>query len=251
MQVVVDSLLTNYEVHGDPAKPAILILHGWGDNAKGWRSFAGELADKYAVYAVDLPGFGGTDRPPQAWRLDDYADFTAHFLAKIDVQPYAVIGHSNGGAIAVRGLAGGRLQAQRLVLLASAGVRSEYKGRKKVIRLIAKAGKAIVMPLPGSVKQRLRSKLYTTVGSDMLVAEEMQGTFKKIVSDDIQEDAAKLMVPTLLMYGEDDESTPPNFGRLLHERIDGSTLEILAGSGHFIHQDQSAKTLAAVKEFLA
>jgi abhydrolase domain-containing protein 6 len=251
MQLVVDSLLTSYRRYGQGKPRSILLLHGWGDSSQGWQEFARSLDDDYEVVSVDLPGFGQTERPDKPWGLDDYAGFVAAFLQKAGIKPYAIIGHSNGGAIAVRGLAQGRLQADKLVLLSSAGVRSEYKGRNKAIRLVAKAGKALATPLPGSVKQRLRRKLYTTVGSDMLVVEELQETFKRVVNDDVQADAARLALPVLLVYGENDVSTPPSFGRLLHERISGSTLEIIGSAEHFIHRDQPAKVERLVKEFLA
>lgn len=251
MQVVVDSLLTSYTVQGaGTGRPTILIIHGWGDSSAGWQSFGRRLADDYIIYCVDLPGFGSTDKPSEAWGLDDYAKFVVEFLKKLHVQPYAIIGHSNGGAIAIRGLSDGQLQADRLVLLASAGVRSEYKGRKKILRLVAKAGKALATPLPGSVKERLRRKMYTTVGSDMLVAEHLQSTFKRIVDDDVQADASTLLVTTLLVYGEADVATPPVYGRLLHEKISGSTLKIIGDAEHFVHNDQPDKVVAIVKDFL-
>ncbi len=250
MQVVVDSLLTSYRHQGD-GKPAILVLHGWGDAAASWQAFGRQLADSYDIYALDLPGFGASDRPPQAWGLDEYAGFIGHFLKKIGVQPYAIIGHSNGGAIAIRGLANGQLQTDKLVLLASAGVRSQYKGRKKALRLMAKAGKVLAMPLPVHLKDRLRRKMYTTIGSDMLVAENLQATFKRIVNDDVAADAARLRLPTLLVYGEDDVSTPPDFGTLLHDRIPGSRFELLTEAGHFVHNDQPAKVLKLVRKFLS
>lgn len=251
MQVVVDSLLTSYQRLGNLQNQTVVIIHGWADSSNGWKEFGGKLAEFYDVVLLDLPGFGGTDNPPSPWGLDEYAVFVRHFLDKIAASPYAVIGHSNGGAIAIRGLANGALQADRLVLLASAGVRTTYKGRKKAIRLIAKTGKVLVMPLPESIKKRLRRKLYTTVGSDMLVAEHLQETFRRIVSDDIQVDAAKLTMPVLLVYGEDDVATPPAYGRLLHQSINGSTLEILGSAEHLIHRDQPARVLELVQGFLA
>src|SRR5690606_38998725 len=121
---------------------------------------------------------------------------------------------SNGGAIAIRGMARGWLSADNLVLLASAGIRGEYKGRVKALRLITKAGKALTTPLPKSVKQRLRKKVYATVGSDMLVAEHLQETFKKVVTDDVREDAARLALPTLLIYGDQDDATPVRYAEM-------------------------------------
>jgi pimeloyl-ACP methyl ester carboxylesterase len=251
MQLVVNTLLTSYRRYGQPARRTLLVLHGWGDSIQGWQEFASALSQDYEVVCVDLPGFGQTERPDKPWGLDDYAGFVAAFLKKADLTPYAIIGHSNGGAIAVRGLARGWLQADKLVLLSSAGVRSEYKGRKKAVRMVAKAGKALATPLPEALKKRLRRKLYTTVGSDMLVVENLQETFKRVVNDDIQADARQLSLPTLLVYGEEDVSTPPAFGRLLHECISGSTLEIIGAAEHFVHRDQPARVEGLVKGFLA
>jgi pimeloyl-ACP methyl ester carboxylesterase len=250
MQVIVDSLLTHYEAHGK-GKKVVLLLHGWGDNAMGLRGLQAALAKHHRVIALDLPGFGTTEAPKEVWGLDDYAYFVDHFLAKIEAEHLAaIIGHSNGGAVSIRGMARGWLSAEKLVLLASAGIRGEYKGRVKVVRLLTKAGKALTMPLPKSVKQKLRQKVYKTVGSDMLVAEHLQETFKKVVTDDVRDDASHLTLPTLLIYGDQDESTPPAYGTMLQEAITGSKLEILPGAGHFVHIDKPGEVEKHIEEFL-
>lgn len=249
MQVIVDSLLTHYEVHGK-GKP-LLLLHGWGDSSAGLQKLQAVLSRKHRVIALDLPGFGGTQAPDSAWGLDDYAYFVDHFLAKTDTkQLKALIGHSNGGAIAIRGMARGWLSADRLVLLASAGVRGEYKGRTKALRAITKAGKVLTAPLPKSIKHKLRGKVYKTVGSDMLVAEHLQETFKKVVEDDVRVDALHLTLPTLLIYGDKDESTPLRYGKMFNEAIKGSQLEVLPGAGHFVHNDEPQAVVKAIEGFL-
>jgi pimeloyl-ACP methyl ester carboxylesterase len=249
MQVVVDTLLTHYEVHGKGK--LLLLLHGWGDSAAGLKQLQAALAKKHKVIAVDLPGFGGSQPPEAAWGLDDYAYFVTHFLDKIAAKrPLAIVGHSNGGAVAIRGMARGWLSADKLVLLASAGIRGEYKGRVKVARMITKAGKALATPLPRSIKQKLRRKVYQTVGSDMLVAEHLQETFKKIVTDDVQQSAALLTLPTLLIYGDQDENTPLSHAKLFNQAIKGSKLEIIPGAGHFVHQDAPEKVATLVEGFI-
>ncbi len=249
MQIVVYGLLTNYGRTGKGK--TLVILHGWGDSSVSWAALTHELSKNFEVVVPDLPGFGGSEQPREAWGLDDYANFIAVFLKKLNIKDiYALIGHSNGGAVAIRGLTAGKLDAEKLVLLASAGIRGEYKGRVKALRYITKAGKALTTPLPKSAKDKLRRRVYKSVGSDMLVAEHMQATFKKIVIDDIREDAAKLDVPTLLIYGEADEQTPVRYGELLHELIGGSTLEVLPGAGHFIQIDKPGEVTRAVTEFL-
>jgi pimeloyl-ACP methyl ester carboxylesterase len=250
MQVVVDSLLTHYVRKG--SGKALLVLHGWGDSSKGLAGLVDELAKTYDVIALDLPGFGGTQLPPAAWGLTDYAQFAQHFLQKIDApELYALLGHSNGGAMAIRGLAKRLLKAQKLVLLGSAGIRGEYKGRNHALRIMAKTGKALTTPLPRAVKAKLRRKVYKTIGSDMLVVEALQETFKKVVGDDVRTDAAQLKLPVLIVYGQNDEQTPPRYGELFKQVLPQAQLHIIPDAAHFVHLDQPEQTTTLVQEFLA
>lgn len=247
-QVVVDSLLTKYSTSGKGK--TILLLHGWGDSSSGSADIQERLSKKYKVIALDLPGFGGTQAPKSDWNLSDYAHFVGNFLEKISEKTYAIVGHSNGGAIAIRGLASGDLKSEKLVLMASAGIRGTDKNRNNVLRLVAKTGKALTMPLPRAVKNRLRRKVYSTMGSDMLVAEHMQGTFKKIVADDVRSDASKLGLPTLLIYGGNDQDTPAWYGETYNKLIKDSRLVVLPEAGHFVHLEQPQAVAAEIEEFL-
>ena len=250
MQVIVDGLLTHYERSGKGK--VVVLLHGWGDRAAGLDILRAALAERFTVIVPDLPGFGSTAAPHGVWGLADYARFVAAFLQKIGKKDiYAFVGHSNGGAIAIRGLSSGMLAADRLILLASAGIRDTYSGRNKALRMAVKTGKLLASPLPASIKQRLRRGVYTAIGSDMLVAEHLQETFKRIVADDVRADAAKLALPTLLVYGEADTATPVGYGETFHELIPGSTLEILPGAGHFVYMDRPRDVTRAIEEFLA
>ncbi len=248
MQVVVDSLLTEYVRAGRGA--TVLVLHGWGDSSKGWRDFTTKLSEHFDVVVPDLPGFGGTEAPPEDWGLNEYTEFVAGFIKKVRLKVYAIVAHSNGGAIVLRGISRGFFTPEKLVLLDSAGIRNQYKGRTRVVRYITKTGKFITKPLPSNVKKRLRRKVYSSVGSDMLVVERLQDVFKRVVTDDVQADAAKVAVPTLLLYGEDDLATPVHYGRLLHNLIAGSRFEIIAGAGHFVHLDKPEAVMHYIQDFL-
>jgi pimeloyl-ACP methyl ester carboxylesterase len=162
----------------------------------------------------------------------------------------AVIAHSNGGGIALRGLSQDILSADKLLLIASAGIRNQYNGRSRALRILTKTGKVLSMPLPTSVKSRLRRRVYDAVGSDMLVAEHMQATFKKIVSDDVQADADVIDVPTLLIYGQNDTAAPVTYGRIFHEHLSNSTLEIIPDAEHFLHTQNTGAMLKLIEEFL-
>lgn len=248
--MVVDGLLTNYTKAGKNKK-CLVLLHGWGDSVATYARLSKKLADDYTVVAIDLPGFGGTQIPEGVWGLEDYAAFVAAFLKKADISSvYAFVAHSNGGAVAIKGLASGTLKANRLVLLASAGIRTLQKGRRMAVKMVAKAGKAATFWLPTHHKQTLQKKLYGTVGSDMLVVPSLQETFKKTVRQDVQADARQLKLPVLLIYGEDDQATPVMYGEMYHQLIGGSTLEVISGAGHFVHHDKPDQVTHAIERFL-
>ena len=141
-QVVVNGLLTHYRQRTvAKSKDYVLFLHGWGDSATTFTGLQNQL--NVSTIAVDLPGFGGTNAPKEVWGLNEYVNFVGAFLAKTKENPQVIIGHSNGGAIAIRGLANGSLTSQSLILLASAGIRDPYKGEMKVLRLAAKGAKLL------------------------------------------------------------------------------------------------------------
>ncbi|CAN5400248.1 lipase EstV [soil metagenome] len=249
MQVIVDGLMTSYSRAGKGKQ--VLLLHGWADKSASWQAFANELARHYEVIVPDLPGFGGTQTPTDTWDLNSYAGFVAKLVKKLGLSPYCIIGHSNGGGIAIRGLASGELTAQKLVVLAGAGIRTGRPAQKTALKLAAKTGKMLAKPLPTRLQRKLRSKLYQRVGSDMLVAEHMQETFKKVVTDDVQNDARHLATTTLLVYGQQDTETPVQHGMLFHELIEGSTLEVIPEVGHFLHLENQERVVQLVEEFLA
>lgn len=248
MQVVVDSLLVNYQKVG--RGPLVVCLPGWGDGARSFKPLASRLADNYTLIALDLPGFDGQSLS-SAWGLADFARFIEAFLAKVKARNvYAIIGHSNGGAIAIRGLADNSLQCSKLVLLSSAGVRHARAGRKLLLNAISKAGKMITAPLPAATKHTLRSKYYDKIGSDYLFLPHLQETFKLVVNEDVRSAAATVNIPALLVYGEHDTDTPPLQGRLLAEALTNARLEVIDGAGHFVHQEQTETVAELINEFL-
>jgi pimeloyl-ACP methyl ester carboxylesterase len=249
MQVVVDDLITNCELAGKGK--LVLLLHGWGDSLHGLRPLQAALAKHYHVLAVDLPGFGSTEAPKTVWDLDNYSHFVADLLKKLDLsQPYAVIGHSNGGAVAIRAISLRLLEPKRVVLLAASGVRSGQQAKRLAFKVIAKTGNAATLWMPDRYRQALRKSLYGAAGSDLLVMPQLQETFKKTVRQDVQADASNIAAPTLLIYADQDEAVPLSSGRHYQELIANSRLEIVKDAGHFVHLDQPDKVTGLIEKFL-
>lgn len=248
MNVVVNGLMVNYQKVGS-GKP-ILCLPGWGDTAQSFSKFAEKLKDKYTVLVLDLPGFGGTQPPPNAWGLEDYADFVRAWIEKIDIKDlHAVVGHSYGGAIAITLLSGGKIRPQKLILIASAGIRNKKLLRKRLIKGAAKVGKVPLYFLPRESRRKAREKFYRSLGSDMLLLPHMELTFKRIIGEDVQAKAQKLSVPTLLIYGTKDKDASVKDGQILAGGIKNSRLEIIE-AGHFLHQEQTDAVAQLVEDFL-
>lgn len=86
---------------GDPAKPTVLLLHGWMYPADlNWFPSYGPLAEDHHVLAVDHRGHGRGPRPSQPYRLTDVADDAAAVLTHLGVGPVIAVGYSMGGPIA-------------------------------------------------------------------------------------------------------------------------------------------------------
>jgi pimeloyl-ACP methyl ester carboxylesterase len=250
MQVLIDSIVVNYDVSGAGTKN-VLVLHGWGDDMRSSAGISDALSKKYTVIRLDLPGFGKTDMPRGDWDLTSYAKFLHIFINKIKKNNlHAVIGHSNGGAIAIRAISLGLIKTDKLVLLASSGIREQKKVKKSLYSLIAKTGKISTFWLPKPQKDHLKRKLYNNIGSDLLVAPQLKNTFKKIVKDDIKKDALKISVATLLIYGDNDKSTPPEYGKKLNKLITKSNLIIVPDCGHFVHLENPEFINKKILEFL-
>ena len=249
MNCIVNDLLVNYRRQGNGR--VVLLLHGWGDRLETFDQICTELEQDYELVRLDLAGFGKSQQPPGAWGLDDYADYVGSFVQKIGITPYAVVGHSNGGAVAIKAITTSRLSVEKVVLLSSAGIRDAKRARKRIVRLLSKTAKVATNVLPAAARRKMRAQLYHAVGSDLLVAPHLEETFKRIVSEDIQHEAAAVTIPTLILNGVNDTATPPSFGKKFQAAINGSLFYEIDSAGHFPHQEATTVTTALIKDFLA
>jgi pimeloyl-ACP methyl ester carboxylesterase len=121
---------------GGSGKPVVLV-HGLAGSAANWVELLPELAERYRVLAVDLPGHGGSAPPPAAASVTDFAEAVAAEMEREQVSPALLVGHSFGGLVALR-LAQLRPELVRgLLLVAPAGIGS---GTRTARRLVSLAG---------------------------------------------------------------------------------------------------------------
>lgn len=101
----VDGLQVFYREAGDPAAPAVLLLHGFPTSSHMFRDLIPALADRYRVVAPDLPGFGFTDAPDRgrfAYSFDRLADVVEGFIEAVGLDRYALYVFDYGAPVGFR-----------------------------------------------------------------------------------------------------------------------------------------------------
>lgn len=248
MKIIVDDIATEYQDEG--AGPVLLFLHGWKDSLRTFDALLPHFETQRTL-RLDLPGFGKSENPPKDWSLDDYVRFVRNFLQKIGVSELeALVGHSFGGRIAIKGTAEKVFVPKKIILIASGGIAKGRTPRNILFGLIAKVGKLFVFFLP-SYRRYLQEKLYKRAGSDYLNAGPLRETFLRVIREDLRETAKKISVATLLLWGEDDRETPLRDAQIFHEKIKGSELYTYSARGHFLHQEIPEKIAESIRKFLS
>jgi pimeloyl-ACP methyl ester carboxylesterase len=248
MQVIIDKLAINYQVAGRGL--VVVLVHGWGDDLINFNKLQKFLSKHYRVISLDLPGFGKSMAPDMGWSLDNFSEFLGNFIEKLELSVYAFVGHSNGGAILINGLANKQIKADRLILIAASGIRGTRQFKKTAILVGAKLGKLPLKLLPTDYQIQLKKRLYKAIKSDAEVSPQMLDTFKKIVRQDVTNNASKLRLPTLIVYGREDKVTPLEFGQIYNKLIAGSKLVLINGAGHFVHLQKPDQVETLIERFL-
>lgn len=248
MKIIIQNLAIEYQDEG--AGPVVLMLHGWKDSLKTFDALARELSASHRVVRVDLPGFGGSEIPKETWNISRYVEFVGEFISKLNLQVDTLVGHSFGGRITIRGVGSGALEPKRIILISAAGLANRRTIRNSILSAIGSIGKILTTIPPLSFwRYQLRRALYESIGSDYFAAGALKDTFVQVVEEDLSSYAKKIFIPTLLIWGSRDQSTPLDQGRRANELISSSKLYVIEG-GHFIHQDNSPGVSQLIKSFI-
>jgi len=92
-----DGLRLHYLAEG--SGPAVVLVHGLGGFAESWRHNLGALGRRAQVYALDLPGFGQSSKPPGPYSLGFFVEALERFRASLRLGRLTLVGHSLGGAV--------------------------------------------------------------------------------------------------------------------------------------------------------
>lgn len=224
----------------------VFIIHGWTYSLDKWTRLCEEL-NKLEIEPVLLKVPGLTEPSQAAWNIDGYVDWLDKQLAG-QTKP-TVIGHSNGGRIALAYTQKFPDKFEKLILIDSAGVahnQPKAKAKLGILRNISKVGKALRLDrIPV-----LKKVFYKVIGARdyMEAPPNMKTTMQNMLAADATMDFSKVTVATTIIWGRDDTTTPLSDGHTLQSAIKDSKLFIIEAARHSPQATQPAEVARIIKE---
>lgn len=225
----------------------IYIIHGWTYSLDKWRETE-DLLKKNGFDPIFLKVPGLTDKSPKVWTIDMYTSWLDAELNK-DAEPVILLGHSNGGRIALNYVVSNPDKVKQLVLIDSAGVyhnNFSIRVKRKVFKIVSKLGKPLKeVPILRKVIYKLARE------SDYRDAPlNMRRTMANMIESDKQLDVTKVTASTLIIWGQQDTTTPISDAKTLNSSIKNSTLHIIDGARHVPYYTHSQELVDILKKEL-
>jgi pimeloyl-ACP methyl ester carboxylesterase len=258
------------EVYGDG--DPILCLHGLGASMFTWRHFITPFSQKNKLILVDFKGSGKSPKPfDRRYSIDDKAEDIYNLIIAENLTNLTLVGNSLGGGVAL--LVAIRLAQEdanrlsKLILIDSAGDKKHVPSHLKLIRSILGALILYLIPSKLASSMTLRVCYYDRkkITSEQIEAYSapfenpgaryaLLQTAKQCIPSNFDDIVAKLptlKVPTLILWGREDQVIPLIVGQFLHQLIPNSTLEVIEKCGHVPHEERPDETVALISRFLA
>jgi len=243
--------------------PAVVLLHGLGGDATNWQSTIPALAAAFHVYALDQIGFGQSDKPLVNYRVQTLVDFLDAFFTKAGIEKASLVGNSLGGWAAAAFTVAHPDKVEKLVLVDAAGYSPKRFNSPKFTR-------EGLLWLNPSTLDGMRRVLDTAFYDKKLVTDQLVqqlfagklnsgngyavNAFIESIArgeDYIDGIVKTIKVPTLVLWGREDQVTPLAEGEAFASDIPSSQQTIIDRCGHVPQIECPAATNDALTRFLA
>lgn len=236
-----------------PGTP-VLLIHGFGADLMTWMFNQAALAEERPVYAVDLPGHGGSSKQISDGTPAGLAAVVRGYMEKVGISRAHLVGHSLGGAIAVELALAAPDRVTALTLVAPAGFGQEIS-REFIEGFIAESRPRKLRPV---VEMLVADPAMVTgdMVEDVLKFKRLDGATEALraVADanfsggsqkvSIRGRLADIKVPIQVIWGEGDRILPAAHGERLPANI---KVTRIAGAGHLPHMEKAAEVNEAIK----
>jgi pimeloyl-ACP methyl ester carboxylesterase len=245
--------------------PVMLMLHGFGGSTYSCRHLIPVFARSSRVIAVDLKGFGYSERATGAgFSAAAQVAMLKELLDRCAVTRAVVIGHSMGGGIAQRFAATHPEMTQALVLAASAAG-DERAGARMMRGRAAPAWllRPLLPVVAGFASNRLlkamyydQSKITPDVRDAYLRPARIKGSMDGLLAmmrdraDDVPLDEARITMPVLILAGAHDPVVPLGAAQRLRERIPHARLVVIEKAAHGLLEERPDECARAIEDFL-
>lgn len=239
---------------------SVLFLHGSPGDSRTWGPQIRGLADEFTVIAWDMPGFGGSDDPPETFTLADYADCAAGFVTALGLESVDVVGLSFGGGLALQLYDRYPTIPRSLTLVgAYAGWAGSlpadvFEQRRKLYHRLAEMTpeEFVGELLPTMFTSSPPAEAVDEFGEAILGTHPsaLRVTATAFATADLRDVLSRVRVPTLLVYGDEDIRAPLYVADAMHSGIRGSKLVVVEGVGHVVNVEAPDRFNAELREFL-
>lgn len=252
----------------------LLLVHGLGSYAKGWKKNIPELSQRFRVIAVDLPGYGKSDKEAYQYSLSFYADVLKELLDNMGVEKVVMVGHSMGGQISMITALNHPEKVEKLVLISPAGFEKFTEGEGQWFKDVM-TEELVHDTSIRNIDINLRSNFYDTPEDALFMVTDriqIQGAkdFRKycyavaenvgaMIDEPTSDRLSEITQPTLILFGEDDQLIPNRFlhggftndvAEIGRKNIPNNITKVFGECGHFVQFEKADETNNAIIEFL-
>jgi len=246
--------------------PPVILCHGTPWSSYVWRTTTDALSRHHTVYLWDMLGYGESDQPDTDVSLETQGHLLAALVDHWHLTTPDVVAHDYGGAVALRAHLLHGMEVRSLALI---DVVALSPWGSEFFRLVASHAD-VFSRLPGNLHEALVREYIAGASHRGLSADVHEALiapwlgdrgqpayFRQIAqaderyTDEIEPDYAGISVPTLVVWGADDEWIPIDRARRLHDLIPDSTLHVLEDCGHLAQEDQPNRLNALLADWLS
>ena len=251
-------LRLSFAEHGE-SSPVTVVL--WPGPTDSWRSYApvlDRLPPEVRAIAVSPRGHGDSDKPVAGYRIEDFADDALELLDALGIERAVLAGHSGSCLVARRVALDHPERVAGLVLEASP---TTLRGNRDLERFVREVIEALVDPIdPGFARSFVADTSSETVAPgtlDSFVEDVLEvparvwhEMFSALLEQDDTDELARIVAPTLLIWGDGDELVPREMQDDLVDAMPNADLTVYAGVGHTPRWEDPQRFAADVARFI-
>jgi pimeloyl-ACP methyl ester carboxylesterase len=257
--------------------PALLLLHGIGNNCQTWSGVIDRLAETHTVIAPDLLGHGASDKPRGDYSIAAYANGMRDLLSVLDIEKATVVGHSLGGGIALQFAYQFPERCERLALVGSGGLGPELSAGLRAAtlpgaELVLTALTGVSGPLRmgfqglnriGRMAGWRRVRDLAEAGDALLALKDVEArraflrTLRGVVDAHGQAVTAldrlylANSIPMLVIWGSRDPIVPALHAETVRRLVPTARIDVFQGAGHWPHLDDPDRFCDVLLDFMA